>query len=124
MAVNRATIVDRFAYLSEDFGKELAMKKFNLTVEDLEQIVGRYVKGKRKGLLRGKICWVKCIKGGWVKTGPYDHEAQRANGYVESPGRCSNFNLYDAWTDELIRWSRDKDGKIVMVTRRPFFMRG
>lgn len=103
MKVNRAIFQSRFAYLSEDFGKELAMKKLNCTEEELEKIVGRYVKGKRKGLLKGKIAWTKCIKGGWVKTGPYNEELMRATGYVAIPNSCKDFAIVDSWTNEMIR---------------------
>lgn len=103
MKVNRAVFQSKFAYLSEDFGKELAMKKLNCSEEELEKIVGRYVKGKRKGLLKGKIIWRKCTRGGWVKACPYDHETMRATGYVAVPGRCSNFAIVDSWTGQTIR---------------------
>lgn len=103
MKINRAIFQNKFAYLSGGFGRDLAMKKLDCSEEELEEIVGRYVKGKRKGCLKGKIIWTKCIKGGWVKTGPYDHEAGRATGYVASPGRCGDFAIVDAWTGETIR---------------------
>ena len=100
MKVNYAQFISRFAYLSEDFGHDLTMRKFNLSEEQLEQIVGKYVRGKRKGLLKGKITWTKCVKGGWVKTGPYDHDAMRACGYVQPVGECKDFQLVDNWTGE------------------------
>lgn len=106
MKTNYAQFRDGYAYLSEDFGKELAMKKFNLTEEMLEIIAGRYVRGKRKGLLKGMIVWTKCIKGGWVKTGPYDFEAGRAQGFVQTKGECKDFQLVDSWTREPLRWNR------------------
>ena len=100
MKVNYAQFISRFAYLSEDFGRDLAMRKFSLSAEQLEQIVGRYSRGKRKGLLRGKIVWTKCVRGGWVKTGPYDQDAMRACGYVQPVGKCKDFQLVDSWTNE------------------------
>ena len=103
MNVNRATFQSKFAYLSGNFGKELAMKKLNCSEEELEKIVGQYVKGKRKGLLKGKIVWRKCIKGGWVKTGPYDFDAERATGYVAVPNRCDEFAIVDSWTGDVIK---------------------
>lgn len=104
---NYAQFITRFAYLNEPFGMELALRKFELTEEQLESIVGRYVRGKRKGLLKGKIVWTKCVKGGWVKTGPYDFDAMRACGYIAKPGHCSEFHLADSWTGESIKWNRD-----------------
>jgi hypothetical protein len=97
---NYAQFKESFAYLSDDFGKKLAMRKFDLTEEELERVVGRYVRGKRKGQLKGMIIWTKCIKGGWVRTGPYDHEQMRAQGYVAQKNRCQDFKLVDAWTKQ------------------------
>ena len=107
MKVNYAEFQQGYAYLSEDFGRDLAMRKFNLTEEQLEQIVGRYVKGKRKGKLKGKLVWTKCVKGGWVKTGPYDWDIGQACGYVAQKGKCDDFKLVDAWTGEPINWNRN-----------------
>lgn len=112
---NYAQFRSSFAYLSEDFGKELAMRKFDLTEEMLEVIVGRYVRGKRKGCLKGKIIWTKCITGGWVKTGPYDFEIGQAQGYVQSKGKCQDFQLVDSWTEEPIRWNRTEIEKKLEV---------
>lgn len=53
-------------YINTDFGQNLACRKFNLTLEELELIVGRYKKGKRKGELKGQLHWTKVINGGWV----------------------------------------------------------
>jgi len=108
MKTNYAVFTEGYAYLSEDFGKQLAMKKFNLSEKQLEQVVGRYIKGKRKGLLKGKIIWTKCTKGGWVKTGPYDWDVEQACGYIAQPGKCNNFSLVDGWTGEPYHWNRDQ----------------
>lgn len=92
MSINYAQFVSKYAYLSEDFGRDLAMRKFDLTEKQLKQIVGRYIRGKRKGLLKGKIIWTKCVKGGWVKTGSYDWDAGRACGYVAKKENAMIFN--------------------------------
>lgn len=108
MGVNYAQFKDGSAYLSEDFGKQLAMKKFDLTEQQLEIVVGYYVKGKRKGLLKGMLTWTKCIKGGWVRTGPYNWDVGKATGYVATPNTCRDFQLVDAWTREAILWNKQE----------------
>lgn len=93
----RAIIREHACYLSEDFGVELGCRKFECTEDDLEQLVGRYSRGQRKGKLRGKLIWRKCIKGGWVSTEPgYGH------GFVQRPNRTWDYHLVDAWTGEDI----------------------
>ena len=87
MGVNYADIKYRDAWLSTDFGRDYAMKIFNLAESDLEKLVGRYTKGKRKGLLKGKIVWSHAVKGGWVKTGRYDCDMMRASGFVVRPNK-------------------------------------
>ena len=51
----------RTADLSTDFGREIAEKWFPGKVEGLP----RYVRGKKKGKLKGVVSWVKITKGGW-----------------------------------------------------------
>jgi hypothetical protein len=92
---------NHYAYLSSDFGCDLAMKHFNLTLEQLEEKVGRYTKGKHKGELKGKLTWDKIEKGGWYKTGKYDEDAQQAHGFPTHI-QCYNFEIVDSWTGELI----------------------
>jgi len=55
-----------FAYLNTDRGLSIACKAFDKTPEEIEAIVGRYSRGKRKGLLRGSIQWRRILRGGWV----------------------------------------------------------
>jgi len=55
-----------FAYLNTDRGLAIACKAFDKTPEEIEAIVGRYSRGKRKGLLRGSIQWRRILRGGWV----------------------------------------------------------
>jgi len=98
--VNYAIIKPKFGYLSDLFIANLAMIKFNLTLEQLEKIVGRNTKGVRKGQLKGKLTWKKVVKGGWVKTGPYDEDRMRAHGYVAVPGKTFDYQLVDSWTNE------------------------
>ena len=78
MGVNYATFHNRRAYLSTEFGLELAKKWFNLTEEELEEKVGRFKKGKRKGLLKGAVTWFKVGNCGWVRT---DHTIEYPSGF-------------------------------------------
>lgn len=52
----------RTADLSTDFGREIAEKWFPGMVEGLP----RYVRGKKKGKLKGCVSWRKVTKGGWA----------------------------------------------------------
>lgn len=72
----RAVIENREAFLSTEFGEKLARRYFR---PEVIESMGRYVRGQRKGLLKGKICWKKCARGGWVSEGPGG-----LNGYVEN----------------------------------------
>jgi len=71
---------ENHAYLSTDFGEEMARRYFG---DEIVDEMPRYVRGKRKGQLKGQICWTKVTRGGWVKTGAYDGEAGHGCGYVE-----------------------------------------
>lgn len=66
MAVNYAQIAQKSAWLSSPFGEEMARRYFGAQVDTLP----RYVRGKRKGLLKGQLEWRKVVSGGWVKEGP------------------------------------------------------
>lgn len=60
-------IVKKFScFLSKDFATQLALKKFDLSLVDLEKVVGRYKSGKFTGSLRGKITWWKIETGGYI----------------------------------------------------------
>lgn len=47
-------------------GSELASRWFGFSEQDIEAKVGRFVRGKRQGKLRGWIVYMKCREGGWV----------------------------------------------------------
>lgn len=77
---NYARIESRTAYLSTDFGEEIARKWFgNESVDSLP----RYTRGPRKGKIKGVVSWSKVVRGGWVSGG-----RETANGgytgYVEN----------------------------------------
>lgn len=62
-----ADIAENYAYLNTEFGLNLAIKRLGLNAEQIENIVGRYKKGKYTGQLKGKLVWCKVIAGGWKK---------------------------------------------------------
>lgn len=67
------------AWLSGDFGESMARRYFG---DEIVDSIPRYVRGKRKGKLKGQITWEKVTRGGWVRTGPYCEDGG-ASGYVE-----------------------------------------
>lgn len=61
--MNAATVSERTAYLSSDFGLALAKRYFS--DEEIASF-GVFKKGKNVGKPRGEIRWVKCETGGWL----------------------------------------------------------
>tara|TARA_R100001463_G_scaffold57809_1_gene110101 strand:+ start:222 stop:635 length:414 start_codon:yes stop_codon:yes gene_type:complete len=59
-----AVIEERSAWLSTEFGETLARKYLGDEVID---DMPRYVRGKRKGQIKGKMTWLKVESGGWVR---------------------------------------------------------
>ena len=59
-----ASIAERSAYLSSDFGEGFARRIFG---DDVVDALPRYVRGERKGRLKGRIDWRKVEQGGWVR---------------------------------------------------------
>lgn len=103
--VNRIATETKLAYLSSDFGLELALKKTGLSLEQLTALVGVYKRGPRKGKLKGHIQWLKVTRGGWVKTGAYDWEEMRASGFVCKVGVCFAFSI------EVAKWGEAPEHK-------------
>jgi len=83
-------------YLNTEFILALACRKLNLTPEQIEEKLGRYTKGKRKGELRGKLAWFKCTRGGWLK-----YSREYMDGTVIKPGQTWGYKVVDAWSDEI-----------------------
>lgn len=82
--------------LSSDFIAGLAVRRLSLSLSEIEALVGRFSRGPRKGLLRGSLEWAKVVKGGWVKTGAYDFDAQRGCGFIAKPGITCGYGLFNA----------------------------
>jgi len=98
----KAEISSRESGLTSDWSVSMACKWFNLTEAELESIVGgRKTRGASAGKLRGGLAWSKTVRGGWVKTGQYNHDAQHGNGYVIAPNTI------------VFRALLNKDGEVV-----------
>jgi hypothetical protein len=61
---NYAEFAVRSASLASDFGGEFAAKYF---AADVLAKLPVYVRGPKKGKLKGEVEWVRCIRGGWVR---------------------------------------------------------
>ena len=61
--MSKALFKERGAYCASEFGEKLLEKWGILTTAEVR--LGRYVRGKRKGQIRGRIEWVSCTYGGW-----------------------------------------------------------
>ena len=73
---NYAESAVRSASLASDFGAEFAAKHF---AADVLAKLPRYVRGPKKGKLKGEVEWVRCTRGGWVRGTGWDSE-----GYAEN----------------------------------------
>lgn len=94
MTVTYAGIEIKSAYLSTDFGRDLALKRTGLSEDKLAELVGRYKRGPRKGKLKGKISWSKVVSSGWVRTGAYNHDCGHGTGFVcPFTGICFGFGI-------------------------------
>ena len=71
----RANIDYRNGYMSSEFIEGMARRYFG---DDVVNALPRYVRGKRKGQLKGFLQWQKVVKGGWVSV-----YGAAGNGYVE-----------------------------------------
>jgi len=66
--MSRAAVFEvRNAFLWTDFGIEFALRHF--TQEQIDQLP-KFVRGPKKGKVKGCITWVKCIEGGFVYSSP------------------------------------------------------
>lgn len=87
MSVNYAVRQEKNSPLASDFAREFVARQFGQQAADqIYAALPKYQRGPSKGQPKGWVLWTKCLKGGWVRKGPYDHDAQRASGYVMAPG--------------------------------------
>lgn len=68
MSVQRALTVRHEAYLNTLFAQSFVQMKPGLNLDIIEALVGRFTRGKRKGLLRGTVIWNKTEVGGWSRA--------------------------------------------------------
>lgn len=79
MAVNYAEYYSRGGWMSDEFIEKLARLYLGDEVVDS---LPRYVRGKRKGQLKGRLEWSKVAKQGWCRTGSRSEDGY-ASGFVE-----------------------------------------
>lgn len=77
---NYAQIDSRTAYLSTDFGEDIARKWFG---DESIDSLPRYVRGPRKGKIKGAVTWTKILRGGWVRVSR-ETASGDSTGYVET----------------------------------------
>lgn len=77
---NYAQIQSSSAYLSTEFGEQLARKWFG---DESVDSLPRFTRGSRKGRIKGVITWSKVVRGGWVR-GDRATANGDATGYVET----------------------------------------
>lgn len=61
---NYAEFALRDAPLSSDFGLNFARSYFSAEIIDA---MPRYVRGPKKGKIKGSVEWERCTRGGWVR---------------------------------------------------------
>lgn len=87
MGVNYAVREGKSAPLCSNFAREFIVRHFGQQATDMIYAhAPKYQRGPSKGQPKGWVSWTKCVKGGWVRKGSYDQDAQRGNGYVMAPG--------------------------------------
>lgn len=64
--MTHAVYETKSAWLSSEFGESYARR---LMGDEAVDNLPRYVRGKRKGCLKGRLIWKKCVHGGWVGKG-------------------------------------------------------
>jgi len=113
---HRATIENRDGYLSSGFIERMARRYLgDGVVDDLP----RYVRGTRKGQLKGRLEWQKVEKGGWVRV-----YGEAGNGYVERRvNQVIKVELtLPEWGKEPVKvatwdWERETERNAVKVKR-------
>jgi len=105
-----AAFKENTAYLSGDFGEKYARRLFG---DDIVDALPRFVKGKNKGKIKGRLDWKKCVRGGWVGQGSSSYGAE---GYVENRVNktISAKLVIPVWGDEdelVAEWHIDYDSK-------------
>lgn len=74
-----AKIETRTAWIGGEFGEAYARRIFG---DAIVNSLPRYSRGKSIGKFNAEIIWVKCIEGGWVRSGR-DVMREESIGHVE-----------------------------------------
>ena len=110
-----ARIETRSRWLSQEFGEGYARRIFG---DELVDAMPRYVRGQRKGQLKGKIEWMKVARGGWVSAGVagYGHVENRSGSVIaarlilpEFRGSDTVLAMWEREAGDGFRLSRDDD---------------
>ena len=111
-----AVITSKSAWLSQEFGQSYTQRVFDITENELEQAVGRYTRGQRKGSLRGCLHWWLVEKGGWSY---YDNNTygERKEGTVVLPKERGGFHVV-GWGGELLLGHRDYATDAILNNRQ------
>jgi hypothetical protein len=97
--VQRAAVEKKVAFLSSDWGLQVATEKFGA---ELISQMPTYTRGPRKGKPKGALTWTKCTEGGWQRS-------QGGQGGVTRPG------TYD-WALTLTPYQTHDHGRVAEWT--------
>lgn len=111
--VQRATYEKKVAWLSSDWGLQVATEKFGA---DLIAQMPVYTRGPRKGKPKGALTWVKCTEGGWmrmkgapsraggvIRPGSYDWALTLSPYNDHDHGRVAEWTWVAAGKDPVVR---------------------
>lgn len=112
----RAAIKYRGGYMFSEFIEGMARRYLG---NDVVDGLPRYVRGTRKGKLKGRLEWQKVEKGGWVRV-----YGEAGNGYVERRvNQVIKVELtLPEWGKEPVKvatwdWERETERDVVKVKR-------
>ena len=112
MSYNFAEYKIRDAGMGTDFARELAMKWFDWTEDDLDDYCGLDLKGRHKG----KIHWLTVTKGGWhggvVSKGMKCIALVVDEKLVAFAGRSKSDNIFKTFSQEalyFLHWEYETD---------------
>lgn len=82
---HRAEYYIKTAPLSSDFAREFLGRRYGEALtSEIYAALPKFTRGPRKGLVKGFVRWIKCTKGGWMRTGPSYYGTP--TGQVLTPG--------------------------------------
>lgn len=122
--------------LSDDFAIQLIEKKFGKeAIKSIEEKMPRYVRGEKKGKMKGLLMWDKLTEGGWARDVNGNggvcrlsisfryrivlREWRKEEQVVKYLSRVSNCVVSDYW-DEYRHMKKKLGDKITIFTLRTF----